>query len=346
MFFSKSSAVKRAAVSLAAGALALSLVACGSDDSDGSASQADAPTDGVTGKSIYLVGVGDVNPWTKVYNELIIERLEDEGAEVTYLQDPFDPQVQVQNLDRAIAAQPDAIMLLGLDYRALTPSLTRAKQANIPVINMNSPAAPAEDLMALSVESDNPALGRFAAQNIIEGLAAQGKTTGNVIAVTGTAGTQMVIDRMDAFTEELATAPGLKLVEIEDGNWDQATSQEVAQQLFAKYASQGGIQAVYGMADNQALGVIQAAKQAGLPVGGDDGLIVTGSNCFVSGLEAIKAGEMYGTATQSPQIEANYTADQALKFFSGEDLPAKLMAPEERITAENVQKALDDGICP
>ncbi|WP_460717023.1 sugar ABC transporter substrate-binding protein, partial [Nocardioides ginsengisegetis] len=282
----------------------------------------------MSGKEIYLVGAGDVNPWTKVYNSVIVKRLQAEGAKVTYLQDPFDPQIEVQNLDRAIAAKPYAIMLLGLDYRALTPSLTRAKQAGIPVVNMTSPATPAGELMALSVESNNPELGKFAAQNVIDGLAAQGKTQGNVIAITGTAGTEMANLRIEAFRKELATVPGLNLVAVEDGNWDQATSQKIAQQLFAKYASQGGIQAAYGMADNQALGIIQAAKQAGLSVGGADGLVVSGSNCYQAGLEAIKAGEMFGTGTQSPITEANFTVDEALKFFNGEKVETTQYAPE------------------
>lgn len=344
MSFSKRSVMGRGVVSLLAACLALSLAGCSGDsDAKGGGS---GVGDGVSGKKIYLVGAGDVNPWTKAYNAVIVERLEAEGAKVTYLQDPFDPQIEVQNLDRAIAAKPYAIMLLGLDYRALTPSLNRAKQANIPVVNMTSPAKPAGDLMSLSIESNNPELGKFAAQNVIDGLAAQGKTEGNVIAITGTAGTEMSNLRLEAFKKELQTVPGLKLVAVEDGNWDQATSQKIAGQLFAKYASQGGIQAAYGMADNQALGIIQAAKQAGLKVGGTDGLVVTGSNCYQAGLEAIKSGEMYGTGTQSPITEANFTVDQALKFFNGEKVETTQYAPEERITKENVQKAIDEGVCP
>lgn len=333
---------RRFAAIATASLMTLSVAACsgesGSDDAE--------VGDGVSGKEIYLVAAGDVNPWAKAYNAVIVERLEEEGAEVTYLQDPFDPQVQVQNLDRAIAAKPYAIMLLGLDYRALTPSLTRAKSAGIPVVNMSSPAEPAGDLVALSVESNNPQLGTFAAQNVIDGLAAQGKDEGNVIVITGTSGTQMSDLRLEAFQEELEGAPGLNVVAVEDGNWDQATSQEIASQLFAKYASEGGIQAAYGMADNQALGIVQAAKQAGLEVGGSDGLIVTGSNCYQAGLQAIQAGEMYGTGTQSPIVEANFTADEALKFFNGDEVETTQFAPEERITAENVQDAIDAEICP
>jgi len=69
---------------------------------------------------------------------------------------------------------------------------------------------------------------------------------------------------MEVFEKTLAEkAPKLKLVAVEDGNWDQTISQKIARQLFAQYQSNGGIQGAYGMADNQAVGIIQAAKEAG-----------------------------------------------------------------------------------
>src|SRR5882757_9552999 len=232
-----------------------------------------------------LVVAGDTNPWSKAFNHGVIDPLEAEGAEVTYLQDPFNPQIEVENLNRAIAAQPDMIILLGLDYPSLVPGLTRAEAAGIPVFNMSSPPTPAEELVTASIESNHVELGEFAAENIIEGLSDQGIEEGNVIAITGTAGLSQVLVRMESFEKTMEEkAPDLKLVAVKDGNWDQATSQKLAQQLFAQYQSKGGIQGAYGMADNQALGIIQAAKEAGMEVGGK-GLIVTGSNCFQAGLE-------------------------------------------------------------
>ena len=75
--------------------------------------------------------------------------------------------------------------------------------------------------------------------------------------------------------------PQYKIVAVEDTNWDQATSAKVAQQLLSKFASKGGIQGAYGMADNMAVGIIQGAKQAGVPIGvAKKGLVVTGSNCL------------------------------------------------------------------
>lgn len=305
------------------------------------------PGGGPAGKTIYYVGVGDLNPWSKAFNHGVMEPLEEEGADVTYLQDPFNPQVQVENLNRAIAAKPDLIILLGLDYPSLVPGLTRAQAADIPVFNMSSPATPAEELVTASIESNHTELGEFAAENLIEGLEDQGKREANVVAITGTAGLSQVQVRMEAFEKYLTeNAPGLKLVAVEDGNWDQATSQKIASQLFAQYQSKGGIQGVYGMADNQALGVIQAADEAGMEVGGKEGLIVTGSNCFQVGLEAIEAGELFGTATQSPYTESEFASAEIIKWLDGEEIPVRSFTPEERVTAANVKQISKEGLCP
>jgi ABC-type sugar transport system substrate-binding protein len=341
--------VAASVVALAAG--------CGSSSESSTGTGAAAQTGGastqaasggdVAGKTVYMVSPGDMLPWLKSNNATVKEALEKEGVKVTYLQDPINPQQNVQNLDRAIGAKPDLILLNALDNRAVVPSLNRAKQAGIPVIAYSSPPAEGtEELFVSSEDGDHVALGRFAAENIVAGLKEEGKTKGNVIVITGTQSLTQVQKRMQGFTEEMAKHPEYKIVATEDGNWDQATTQKIAQQLFAKYRSQGGIQAAYGMADNQAAGIIQAAKDAGMKVGvKNDGLIVTGSNCYRIGLEAIKAGEQYGTATQSPVEEGLVAADMALKFLRGETLPQSVAAPETKITAENVDEILAKNIC-
>ena len=145
---------------------------------------------------------------------------------------------------------------------------------------------------------------------------------------------------MAAFKAYMKKFPQYKIVAIEDANWDQATSAKVAQQLLSKYASQGGIQGAYGMADNMAVGIIQGAKQAGVPIGvAKKGLIVTGSNCLAVGIKAIKAGQEYGTGTQAPQVEAALAVKVAAQILNGKTPSPKVQyVQEQRITPANVAK--------
>jgi ABC-type sugar transport system substrate-binding protein len=65
-------------------------------------------------------------------------------------------------------------------------------------------------------------------------------------------------------------------------------------------------------------------------------MVVTGSNCFKAGIEAIKAGTLYGTATEDPGTIAEQTADYIERYFNGEEPPATEVVKEERVTAANV----------
>jgi ABC-type sugar transport system substrate-binding protein len=314
-----------------AGAVGLALVAaaCGTSAPPSS----DAP---LAGKTIALVGYGSANPWGAYFNEVFGEELADTGVTINDLT-TMDPGVQVQNFNQAVAQRPDLIVVAILDTQAMVVPIQKAKQAGIPVLAVDGPPDPsvADDVM--SVLSDNVKLGEFAAENLIEGLTAQGRESANIIVITGTKSMLVTQHRMEGFHRVMATAPQFTVVEEQDGNWDPQLSGTIAQQLLAKYG-RDGVHGAYGMADYMALPIIQAAKQAGFSIGGEDGLIVTGSNCFKAGIDSIKAGELYGTATEDPGTIATQTADYVVRYLTGQNPPRSETIEEHRITGDTVDQ--------
>ena len=245
------------------------------------------------GKNVGVIICTNQNPFCAAWANTVKSGLEKQGASVTVLSSVFDPAVDAQNMNRLIADKPDLIISVPASASAIVPSYIRAKQAGIKLLGaIGRQSADGAKIVDAEARTDDPALGRFAAQNLVEGMRKAGYKTGNVIALTGTASQNNVTDRMAAFKAHMKKFPQYKIVAVEDTNWDQATSAKVAQQLLSKYASKGGIQGAYGMADNMAVGIIQGAKQAGVPVGvgKKGGLVVTGSNCLNVGINAIKAG--------------------------------------------------------
>ena len=244
-------------------------------------------------------------------------------------------------MNRLIADKPDLIISVPASASAIVPSYIRAQRAGIPILGaIGRQSAAGAKIVTAEARTDDPALGRYAAMNLVEGMKRAGYKTGNVIALTGTASQNNVTDRMATFKAYMKKYPQYKIVAIEDTNWDQATSAKVAQQLLSKYGSKGGIQGAYGMADNMAIGIIQGAKQAGVPVGVSkkNGLIVTGSNCLAVGINSIKAGVQYGTGTQAPQVEAALAVKVGTQILNGQT-PAKVSyVKEQRITRANVAK--------
>jgi ABC-type sugar transport system substrate-binding protein len=294
----------------------------------------------LSGKTVTLVTCGTSNPWCKVFNDRIVGALEKAGVKVNVLENDFDPVLEVQQMNTAISQHPDLIMVEPADDKTLIGSAKKAKAAGVPVLYMDSPADPSiADDIAFQVVADNYVLGKFAAQNLIDGLHELGLKSGNVIVISGTKGSTMVQDRQRGYGEVMATAPEYKTIDVQDGNWDPVQSGQIAQQLFAKYQSQGGVQAVRAEADYMAVPIIQAAKQAGMKVGvKNGGLIVSGTNCTKAGIDAIRAGDMYGTATEDAWTQGQYTVDAAIKFLHGETVPKTVVVPEFRVTTQTLDQ--------
>jgi ABC-type sugar transport system substrate-binding protein len=325
-----------------AGAFALVLALAGCGASGGSGDDGDTGGGGgggggaLDGMTVALVGYGSANPWGAVFNEVFADELAGTGVEIEDLT-TMDPGTQVQKFNQAVAQRPDLIVVAVLDTQAMVVPIQRAQQADVPVLVVDGRPDPSVADEVMSVLSDNVALGEFAAQNLIEGLRAQGRESGNVIVLTGTASMLVTQDRMEGFRDVMSTAPEFTVIEEEDANWDPQLSGQIAQQLLAKHGCEG-VQAAYGMADYMALPIVQAAEQAGCAVGGEDGIVITGGNCFRAGIEAIRAGQLYGTATEDPPTIATQTADYTVRFLSGENPPRSETVEEARVTAENVDQ--------
>jgi ABC-type sugar transport system substrate-binding protein len=251
----------------------------------------------------------------------------------------MDPGTQVQNFNQAISQKPDVIVTLVWDTAAMVAPMKKAFAAGIPVIIVDGPPDPsiADDPGLYAVLSDNYALGQIAAQNIVDGLTAQGKTEGKVIAITGTTAMIITQDRMDGFHDVFAKNPGFEVIDEQDSNWDPTAAGTIARQLLAKYGPDG-VDGAYGMADYLAIPIINAAKELGFTVGGKDGLIVSGGNCFKVGIDAIKAGELYGTATEDPGTIATQSAEYTAQLLSGEKVERVVTIKEEAVTPETVDQ--------
>jgi ABC-type sugar transport system substrate-binding protein len=291
----------------------------------------------VEGKKVTVVSVADSNPWAAVFNKIVKEKMSAAGADVTVVGNA-EPAGQVQLLNQAVAENPDLIVLEALDSKAVAPAIAKAKAQGIAVLNADGKADPSVEAELNQVLSDNVALGEYAAENIVEGLEAEGKKSGNVGVITGTQAMLLTQERMEGFDKVLGEHPSYKVVYEEDGNWEPAKSGELATQMFAKFGKDG-IQAAYGMADYMAVPIVTAAKQAGIPVGVEnDGLIVTGGNCFKVGIESIQAGEMYGTATEDPGTIAEQVSEYGIKMLEGQEVPLTETVKEARVYPKTLQQ--------
>jgi ABC-type sugar transport system substrate-binding protein len=260
------------------------------------------------------------------------------GFEVSVVQSPFDPALQAQQLDDAVAKKVDAIVIMVMSQKALVPALTRAKEAHIPVILINTIISQ-DDLYTAFVGEDSEALGGIAGKAMADGLAKSGRTSAKVAVVAGSMEEGVAPPRVAGFKKELEAHAGFKVVAIEETHWAPPEAERAAGQLLARFSGQGGLDGIYGMNDPLANGVVQGAQSAGVKLGTDKGeLVVVGGNCLAMGIQDIEQGTMYATIWWTPINMGRDAANTVKKILDGQPVPKKQSGPLEIITKANVDK--------
>jgi ribose transport system substrate-binding protein len=174
---------------------------------------------------------------------------------------------------------------------------------------------------------------------MLDALKASGRDGGKVALITGARSQGIAPRRVDGIKELFAKHKNIQLVAIEDGKWDTATSERIAGQLYARFAASGGLDLIYGMADNQAVAAIKAAQAAGIDVGiGPKKLAVVGATCLKEGIEAVREGKMYATLAQIPTTLGVLAADTIDGYFNGKKPPKFTYMPVDIITKVNVDQ--------
>lgn len=292
------------------------------------------------GKKIAFLVTSPTHPFIATLVKTFTARANGFGMEVNTVSQHFDAALQAQQVDDAIARKFDMIAIIAGSEQAIVPALVRAKEAGIPVILVNSPPRDGSEELYLSfVGEDHVELGRITGVAVLQALKQGGREGGKVAMITGSLQEGVGPRRVAGFREAVKANPKVEIVAVEDAKWATDVSERIAGQLFARFASQGGLDVVYGMADNQAAAIVQAAKAAGIPLGVEKGkLIVVGSNCLKQGIAGIKAGEQYSTGTQVPTRTGNRAAELIADHFNGKTLAKKEILPVETVTKANVEK--------
>jgi ABC-type sugar transport system substrate-binding protein len=259
-----------------------------------------------------------------------------DGFDVSVVQSPFDPALQAQQMDDAIAKKADAIVMMIMSQKALVPALTRAKEAHIPVILINTPI-PQEDLYTAFVGEDSNQMGATAAKAMADGL--KDRTPAKVAVIAGSMDEGIAPARVAAFKKAIEGYPGITVVAVEETHWAPPEAERATGQLLARFAGQGGLDGIYAMNDPLANGAVQAAQSAGVKLGTAKGeLVVVGGNCLAMGIADIEQGTMYATLYHTPINMGRDTANTVAKILKGESVPKKQSRGLDIITKANVEK--------
>lgn len=292
------------------------------------------------GEKIAYFATGPTNRYVAAVSKSFLEKAKELGLAVTEFDNSYDPAVQVQQIDDAIARKFNMLAIMSASEKAIIPALARAKQAGIPVVLMvNDVSKSADGLYVSFVGEDSYRLGQIAGEMTLKALKEAGREEAKVALITGSLAEGNGVARVKGYTEAVQANPKVEIVATEDAYWDTAKSEQIAGQLFARFSAQGGLDVVYGMADNQAVAIQRAAEAAGIKLGlGKGELIVVSSNCDSDGLKAIREGKQYSTATQVPAAAGSHAAQIVADHLAGKQVQHADNLVAEPITKDNVDQ--------
>jgi ABC-type sugar transport system substrate-binding protein len=258
---------------------------------------------GTQGKKVVLLTYPATNQWAGYNTEVFDAQMKNLG--ITVQGEYTDsPTTQVSQFREAIDEHPAVIAIEILSDAAITPAIRQAYAAKVPVVVFDGPTSASVSNEVRTVLSNNSELGTFAAENMVQGLQSIGVKSGDYAILAGLESMLITTERQHSFFAYMKKYPQYKDVATDDAQWLSTVAATDATELFAKYGS--SLKAVYGMADYLAVPAIQAAQTAGFKPGKN--VIIAGGNCFKAGIQAVKAGTYYGTATEDPGTVAMKTA--------------------------------------
>ena len=265
----------------------------------------------------------------------IVKGMNDEGkiygAAITYFDPAFDPQKQASMVEDCIARKPSVIVVNAVDPAAVVQVLKKANEAGIPAVMQNADTNDAGHAYTRTfIGSQSYDQGYAVGQMIVK--ATGGK--GNLVMITGKPGQFDVVQRADGAKAAFADAKAdIKVLAEEPADWSKDKALTVMQDLLTRYPK---IDIVFGQDDPMALGALQAIKASGT-----EGIKVFGVNGNKDACDAIKAGDMYGTAMQLSYMVGVYTVRAAYDIYKGRQVPTKMLAPTAPVTPENVTALYD-----
>jgi D-xylose transport system substrate-binding protein len=309
-------------VGVTASALALSLVACGSDEP--------AAAGGGEAKKIALL-----LPESKTARYEALDRPLFEAAlkascgncEILYSNADQDAAKQQQQAEAALTQGADVLVLDPVDGKAAAAVVGNAKSQSVPVVAYDRFIAGAD----YYVSFQNEAVGKLQAQTLVDALKAAGKTSGNIAMINGSP-TDPNAAQFKAGAHSVLDGSGFKVAaEFDTPDWSPDKAQSWMEGQLS--AIKAGLVGVYAANDGTAGGAIAALKGGGvnpLPP-------VTGQDAELAGIQRIVAGDQAMTIYKAVKPQAEDAVKAALALANGQK-------PEAKTDVDGVPSTLLDPI--
>lgn len=279
-----------------------------------------------TGSKHFTVGFAQANskdPYRQVQNAALKEAAKAYPDITLNIQDAADnSETQIGQVETFVTQKIDLLLISPNEATPLTPVVEKVFDSKIPVVLMERSIT--SDKYTAWLGGDNKDIGRQAGEYLIKASKGQGK----IVEIMGKAGATPTNDRHLGFTNAIGAAPGLKVVDSYNCNYQREPAQTYMENVLQKHTD---FNIIYAHNDEMALGAVKALKAAGKDP--KKYIIIGIDGVQEEVVKAIMAGDM--TAT----FEYNWLGKEAMetahKILTGSTVPHKLSLPTELVTKDN-----------
>lgn len=314
---------------LLAGAMVVSLAACGGSASTSTPAESTADTAAST--EVESTGDGDVvygytcmqltNPFHIAMRDELKKLAEADG--ITLLEFDGDANQQKQNdaIDDMIAQGMKVLFLNPVDQDGVQPALEACAAAGVKVITVDSNVTDTS-LIETYISSDNFIAGQQCGEEIVKLY-----PDGCNIALIENPLADSVVQRV-AGLESAIEGTNCKIVDRKSISSADAVLPSAEDILTAN----SDLQVFWGLNDDVSLIILGAVESAGR----QDDIKVMSVDGSPSGKTSVQNGGMYCTAAQSPVSIADKAYECATKIMNGESVDATYSLGTTLITPDNV----------
>jgi ribose/xylose/arabinose/galactoside ABC-type transport system permease subunit/ABC-type sugar transport system substrate-binding protein len=251
-----------------------------------------------------------------------------------------DVERQHQIVENLIEQGVNALVLAPSGAKEVVPAVTKANQARVPVLIVDSdihrPTAASAGASTLTyIGSDNRAGGRIAGEAVARWLGGQGA----VAVLEGIPGHESTDQRRQGFAEALAAHPGLRLVASQTASSERAQGFNVSQNILQAHPD---LRAIFGANDEMALGALEAVAAAGR----SESVKVVGFDASPDALEAIREGRLAGSVAQFPAEMGRMGVAEAVAFLRTSRPPAAVLHTKVELIDRSNVEAFSRGAAP
>ena len=228
------------------------------------------------------------------------------GVELVFMApNTKDDAQQIEQVNNAVAAGCNAIIVAANGPDAISSALKEASAAGVKIVYVDSPANVEAEA---TFSTDNTAAGKTAGETMLKALTDKGITSGKIGIVNVNAATASCVARENGFRSAF-DGTGFELLETQYGEGDAAKSQGIAENYITQ-----GVVGIFGCNEGSTNGAGNAVKAAGADV------VCVGFDKSDAILGLIQDGYILATMAQNPDVMGAEGVKAAVAALNGENL--------------------------